>query len=473
MASSIVSAFVVAFSVVAVLTLISALRKVKARGEWTGTATFGAAMVLLTAGFVEVFVTYLGLWTKQRNAYRTTTWIVPDMAHQAMRVLVLLLGVIAIIVFVVRFRRTHTAVNFPAVLFLLVGVVSGGSALLHGDNPFRPLSLVFLAVVLACTVAPRGLGIHIGIGAACMIVAIASGFTFLVHKDFSVFACTTDTFTADKCGLLGFNFRGILENENAIAMFLTLGMPLVYIGFGSWEGMTLSAYILCLTLLTGSRSGMTAAAVTFLALILLRPNIRQPTAAPIRSGILGVGLAGLFLVGSVLPFLTNDPTAFHARASLWLIVRNALSNPDNLLYGTGTLGWQHVRDSGLIDVNASYSVHNQWLQVLYSTGLIGLALFLAALGILLWQARPNYLLVVGCVLVPVFVLGVSERPWPTDTCDWLNWAIPAVLLCYPVVRRSPSDGDSKSMPAPGETEIDALELEELSSRIWRDTEVAR
>src|SRR5882757_5771050 len=311
MASSFVSAFVVAFSLVAVLVLISALRKVKARGEWTGTATFGAAMVLLTVGFVEVFVTYLGLWTKQRNAYRGVTWVVPDVAHQVMRVLVLLLGVMAIVVFVVRLRRSHTVINLPAVLFLLIGVVSGGSALLHGDNPFRPLSVVFLAVVLVCTVAPRGLGIHIGVGAACMIVAIASGFTFLVNKDFSVFSCTTDTLTADKCGLLGFNFRGILENENAIAMYLTLGMPFVYIGFGSWEGMTLSAYILCLTLLTGSRSGMTAAAITFVALILLRPNIRQPTAAPIRSGLLGVGLAGLTLVGFLVPFLTNDPTAYH------------------------------------------------------------------------------------------------------------------------------------------------------------------
>ena len=134
---------------------------------------------------------------------------------------------------------------------------------------------------------------------------------------------------------------------------------------------------------------MTAAAITFVALILLRPNIRQPTAAPIRSGLLGVGLAGLTLVGFLVPFLTNDPTAYHGRASLWLMVRNALSDPDTLLYGTGTLGWQHVRDSGLIDANSAYSVHNQWLQVLYSTGAIGLLLFLAALGVLLWQARPN------------------------------------------------------------------------------------
>jgi hypothetical protein len=475
MADSITSTAIVALSVVAVLVLLSALRKARARGEWSGTATLGALIVMLTVSFVELFVTYLGKWTKERNAYKSVTWVVPDVAHQAMRLLALLLAVIAAIVFVVRLKRTHTVINLPAALFLLIEVVSAESALLHGDNPFRPLSVVFLAVVLACTVLPRGLGIHIGVGTACMIAAIASGFTFYIHRDFSVFACTTDTLTSDKCGLFNFDFRGILENENALAMYLALAMPFVYIGFGSWEGTALAAYILCLVLMTGGRSGMTAAAVTFLALILLRPTIRKPAAAPIRNSLLYFGLAGALVVGFLTPFLTTDPNAYHGRAGLWIMVRDALSDPATLLYGTGMLGWQHVRDSGLIDPTAAYSVHNQWLQVLYSAGLTGLLLFLATLGVLLWQARPNYSLVIGCVLTPVFVLAVTERPWPIDTSDWLTWAIPAALLSYPVGRRRSNEGDSTSERqeelSPFETAIDARQDDE---RTWRaDAEVAR
>jgi hypothetical protein len=444
MADSITSTVVVALTVVALLIWLNALRKVRARGEWSRAATFGAVLVALTISFVELFVTYLGKWTKHRDAYKTVAWLMPDVAHQAMRVFALLLAFAAAIAFVIQLKRTHTVINLPAVLFLLIEVVSAESALLHGDNPFRPLSVVFLAVALACTVAPRGLGIHIGVGTVCMVAAIASGFTFVIHRDFSVFACTADAFTSDKCGLLNFEFRGILENENALAMYLTLAMPFVYIGFRSWEGTALSAYILCLVLMTGSRSGTTAGVVTFLSLILLRPNIRKPTAAPIRNSLLYLGLSSLFAIGFLTPFLTTDPNAYHGRASLWMMVRSTLSDPATLVYGSGMLGWQHVRDSGLIDRNASYSVHNQWLQVLYSAGLIGLLLFVAALGVLVWQARPRYSLVVGCVLIPVFVLAMTERPWPIDTSDWLTWAIPAALLSYPAVRRRKTERDPKS-----------------------------
>src|SRR6185437_5618990 len=106
--------------------------------------------------------------------------------------------------------------------------------------------------------------------------------------------------------------------------------------------------------------------------IVLRPNVREPGPTRIRTGLLFFGLAGALLIGLVTPFLSNDPTAYHGRAGLWMLVREALSNPETLLYGTGMLGWQHVRDAGMIDPNAAYSVHNEWLQVLYTTGLIGL-----------------------------------------------------------------------------------------------------
>lgn len=474
MGSSVVSAGMAALSVAAAMVLVSALRKSKAQGEWTGTAWFGAAMVALTISTVELFVTFLGLWTKNRNAYKGVTWVVPDTAHAAMRVLVLLLGLFAVIVFVVRMKRPHTLINLPAVLFLLMGVVSAESALLHGDNPFRPLSAVFLAVLAACTVAPRGLGIHLGVGTACMIVAIASGLTFVIHHDFSVFACTSDAFTSDKCGLLGFDFRGILENGNALAMFLTLAMPFVFLGFGSWQGPALAAYVLSLVLTTGGRSGMIAAVITFAALIVLRPSMRQPVATPLRSGLLFCGLAGAVAIGFGLPFVSTDPTAFHGRASLWIMVREALGDSLTLLYGTGMLGWQHVRDRGMIDSDASYSVHNQWLQVLYSTGLIGTVLFVAALCALVWQARPNYSLAVGCVLIPVFVLAVTERPWPIDTCDWLIWAIPATLLSYPVTQRYSADTDPRSDRPDSTAAFDALPDDELTSRNWRtEMEVAK
>ena len=72
MADPVTSAAIVALTVAALLILLSALRKARAREEWSGSATLGAVIVLLTISFVELFVTYLGLWDKERNAYRAS-----------------------------------------------------------------------------------------------------------------------------------------------------------------------------------------------------------------------------------------------------------------------------------------------------------------------------------------------------------------------------------------------------------------
>jgi hypothetical protein len=90
--------------------------------------------------------------------------------------------------------------------------------------------------------------------------------------------------------------------------------------------------------------------------------------------------------------------------------------------------------------------------VLHSSGIIGFFFFVAAIVLMLWKARGAYTVVVGCVLVPVFVLSVTERPWVIDSIDWVVWAVPAALLCYPAIRRSPEpastvsniDGDQRS-----------------------------
>lgn len=100
-------------------------------------------------------------------------------------------------------------------------------------------------------------------------------------------------------------------------------------------GVTLSAYILWLILITGSRSGSVAAVITFIALVLLRPNIRRPVAAPIRSWLLYFGLTAALIVGIAVPFTENDPAAYTGRAYLWSLAWRTLSDPADMWYGTG------------------------------------------------------------------------------------------------------------------------------------------
>ncbi len=441
---------VILASLVAALALASAIRKTVARREWSIGALVGAGIVLLTLSFIQLVVTYLGAWTKNTDVYRNVYYEVPEWALMSLRITTTIMGIVAVAMFIRGLSRRDSQVNLPAVLLVLVLCVSLASALLQGQIPVRVLSLAYLCILMACIFAPRGLSVHLGIGTICMVATIASGIALVAHHDFSVIECVA----GHKCGLLGFNFRGVLDNENALALYLALAIPFVYIGFGGWEGVVMAGYMTGLALLTGSRSGTLAAVITFLVLVVIRPNIRRPQRTPWRSTALTAGLVLVAAVGIALPLLIQNESGLTGRVALWKLARSALADPATLAYGTGLFGWDDVRESGLIDSSAVYSVHNQWLHVLFSTGLIGLLLFLGAIALLLWQARDGYYTVAACVLVPCFLLAVTERPWPIDTADWLTWAVPGALLCYPLSRRN-SLTEQTATPTPEPTAIDA------------------
>jgi hypothetical protein len=436
MVDPVTAAIVVALSTMALCVLLNALRKTIARAEWDDAALFGALSVVLTASFVYMVVVYRGEGSAVSDGFQVEL-LMPAWGVWSVRLANLILVVASAAIFVRSVGRNAT-INNAAVLFLLVTLVSNVSAVLHDDDPIRPYSVVFLAVLVACTIAPRGLGTHVGIGTCCVIAAIANGLTIVVQPNLSVVPCRIN-----KCGILDFMFRGTFEHENALAMFLVLAMPFVFIGFASWEGPFLSAYLLGLVLFTGSRSGIAAGVVTFVVLILVRPNIRRPTWAPIRTALVYLALAVVFVVGVALPFYVHDPTAYSGRGDLWMLARDALADPATLIHGTGMMDWQRtVQEAGLGNL---YSPHNQWLHILYSTGLMGFLLLMAALTQLIWHAGRTYSLVVGCVLLPVFILSVTERPWPIDTVDPLIWAVVGALLSYPVTNRL-SDEQSVETP---------------------------
>ncbi len=436
-------AAVVLGTVVAAIALFSAIaRTLRRREGWSFGALLGACFVILTFSFVQLLATYTNSWVEVTDVYRNVTLELPEWGQMCFRVVILLIVPGGIALFLAGMARPGAQVNIPAVLFIIVLLVGLGSSLLNGDIPFQAFSVAYLCILLVCVFAPRGLSVHLGIATVCMVAAIASGIALVVHQDVSVIECVA----GHKCGVLGFNFRGVLGNENALALYLALAMPFVYIGFGGWEGLVMSGYLAGLILLTGSRSGTLTAVVTFAVLVLVRPDIRRPKRTPVRSTLLSAFLISVFAVGLVLPLVVQDPTALSGRAALWQLARNTLADPAALAYGTGIFGWSHVHEAGLIDASAVYSVHNQWLHVLFSTGIIGLAFFLGVIAILLWQARNGYFLVAACVLVPVFILSVTERPWPIDTADWLCWAVFGALLCYPVERQKPSADSAESIP---------------------------
>lgn len=402
------------------------------RGEWTSAAFLSLGLALMTFSFLNIVITFAGAWVSTTDVYNTVTNEMPGWGTIGLRVMLVVQAMVAVGVIVVRLRRGNQMINIPAVFLTIVALISIGSAFLRGEDPLRPFTIIYVLVLLACIVAPRGVGIHLGIGVAGLLLAAASCFAMWLHPDIAVDECQAGY----KCGILGFNLPGVMDNENALAISLVMAMPFVYMAFHGSYGTILTLYVAGVVVLTGSRTGSLAAVITLAALLIIRPDVRNPSRAPGRSLLLAIGLLPVLAVSVILPFVVRDPLAFTGRGGLWTLAREELSSIGPLLHGHGVFGWDSLRDVGRIDASEVYSAHNQWLSVAFSTGLIGLVCFSAAIFALLWQARNSYLPVVCCVLVPVAVLSITERPWPIDTADWLTWAVPGALLCYPLTRSS-------------------------------------
>jgi hypothetical protein len=417
---------------VAAVVIVWEVRQVLRRGEWDRDTTLAFVVTVLATSVIDVAVTYTDHWVKLTDAFGNAVTTIPGWAYQTQVVMYVLVAVGGAGVFLVRLSRPGATINVPALLLLLAVLVGHASAVLHGDVPLRPFELILLAVLVGTLAAPSGRSVHVGFGIFWACGAVAAGLAAVAQRDYSTFACA-----ADKCGVLGFNFRGWLDNENAISMDLTLAMPFVYLCFGRRSGTLLSTYLLFLVLISGSRTGAVAAVATYVLLVLVRPDIRRPEFSRPRATLLYSTLAVTAAVGLVLPFVTQNPAAFTHRGYIWGLARESLSTPWAWILGSGSQAWEHVRQKGLIDFSAVYSVHNLWLQMLYSGGLVALALLIGAFVLLVVRAGRRYSLVVGSVLAPVFLLAMTEAPWPTGVVNWLVWAVPGALLCYPADRNAP------------------------------------
>jgi O-Antigen ligase len=449
---------VAVLTTMALVVVVIELRAAVRAGEWDWRPTLGFLLVAASSSLVNIVVTALGQWTDVHDPFGQTTTTLPAWAYQLQLGLYLTLLVGSVVLAAVRATSTSPVLNIPAVFFLLLSLLSGASALLHGHGALRPFYLVFVAVLAATTLAPRGLGVHLGFAAFLAPAAVLSGLFVVVTPAFAAMPCGID-----KCGLLGFNARGFFENENALALYLTLAMPFIYLAFRRVGGALVCAYVLFVVLLSGSRSGAIAGTVTFVLLLVVRPDVRRPSFSWPRATVLYGVLASAVALGVALPYTTQDPTAYTGRAYLWALARQMLSDGTHSLLGYGALGWEDVRQAGLIDFSAVYSVHNQWLQVLFSTGLVGIVLLVVGLALLVAQSGRRYALVVGCVLAPVLCLAPTERPWAIDVVDWLLWALPGALLCYPHVER----------PVPRGVEADGSAVQEHGEAAARPSSPAR
>lgn len=222
----------------------------------------------------------------------------------------------------------------------------------------------------------------------------------------------------------GLYLRWLNSYATLALLWGALGLYLLYRS-GFWRGRTLTVVVmqlaaLGLVVLCAHRSVWLAAAVCLVGLLLLRQlavtDVLKLGALLVVSSLV---LTPLYLGDTLTGFLSERLTAFtnaeaDATASWRLhIWRDALEQSQAFLLQGKGLG-SYFQTQGPHGATVQTALHNQYIQLLYQTGLIGLVLytgFIAQTTLLLWRARRRiatdsfpYLIITMALLV---LAGVS------------------------------------------------------------------
>lgn len=413
------------------------------RADWNISATF-----LFSMGWLYVapatFASFTGGKTRSFDFNGNPIDILSDRVLQLTHYcnyLLLAMSLAVVLVQAPRIRRLNSAALLAALLCAVSGLVAG----LNAFPVFNNRSVTLLAALTATALLPAGRGACLGAAAFVVSLASLSGLLTLFHYSLATAPCVG----LYKCGPLGVFIFGVVDNENGMSLSLAAGVVFVWLAVRArrWRNI-LYVYVLGMIIASGARTSAIAAALLFLALVLFGQRLdssRQGTRRQLKLATAGLALMALAgtVVGAILPFTTNDPAAYTFRGEVWLIAREHLAGR----YGIGNSqpGWSSLVDRQVIGQYAGYSVHNQWLDVVWISGVGGLILFLMVIAIMI---RRDY--VVGLiVLLPMILLGITERAWSIAQFDQMSFAYLTSLLAVPaVVKLGVMQGRSEPSEAP-------------------------
>lgn len=444
-----------ALGILAVLSLIpigAALRRARAFRDWDLTATFVFLTAVLAGAPSVVYVIRSGR-QERLDAMGDAVITFPEWVNRIGTVangLLILTCVLFVVHRLVSARaRLHAAPLIALALALLCTVSDG----LHDQQFLVPRQFVLFAVLLAAAVARRGRSAVLGATAAVLLFTVLSGVEALVEPASVLRECRAD----NPCGLVGIHYAGVFTNENIFSLLLALGVPLVWLSLRGRVRVVLACYVAFLAVATGSTMATVAAVASVALLVVLRPRLPDEAGRAPSTGrvLLSVPVvAGAALVGFAAPFLHPADDRLGDRATIWNMAKAELG--DSPLIGLGGTSWSAKYPAGEIPAAVSPSLHNQWIDVLYAGGGIGLALFVLLLAHLLLRGRAAGWPVAACVLLPVLLASVLERPWSFGISNSLTYSLVAALLIPAAVRRvrPPAlPADAEAVPASGSSPV--------------------
>ncbi|GHE52742.1 hypothetical protein GCM10017771_75040 [Streptomyces capitiformicae] len=341
---------------------------------------------------------------------------------------------------VLRGARINVAPLIAFVLVLELALSNG----LNGHQVFSGRQLALLAVLMAASVARPGRSAFLGAAAVGLLLTVLGGIQALVQSSSVFHACRFD-----KCGPFGALYTGVFVNENIYGQLLSLSVPFIWLSLRGRVRVVLACYVAFVTIATDARVAALAALSSLVLLVLLHPRLPQSAdgarpATPEGSNRSGtpstkaVALAALVTclvaVGEfLLPYVAQSHDRLSQRPYAWHLAVQYLS--ESPIFGFGGAAWPNLHIQGQIPVAIAISPHNQWLDVGYAGGLVGLVLFAALITYILLRGGRANIVVACCVLLPVLINGALDRPWSFGFTDTQTFTLVAATL-VPIVRGS-------------------------------------
>jgi len=424
-------------AMLAMIPIAAGARSARAHGDWDSTTTFVFLVGILTS-LPRILLGLISPGNATVDAFGNVDVALTGWAYRVEQMTTGFLVVGGLLFFAHRCLRPHTRINGLPLIAILLWLTIGLSDGLNHHPMFSPRQLALFALLLAAVVARPGRSALLGAAAVGLLLATLGGVEALVHSDAVFRECRSD-----KCGPLGTLYTGIFVNENLYGLPLALSVPFIWLAVRGPARIVLAIYVAAIACITGSRTSEIAALAALAVLLALRPSITDDPStasspsreAPSARSLLALlTVTGAACAGLVLPFLNLNPDSLSQRVYFWDLARGQISSSP--IYGLGSNAWQHLYDVGQIPVALTYSVHNQWLDVLYTGGSIGLFLFVLLLVFSLIRSAPVNLLAAACVLIPFLAASALERPWSFGISDELSFTLLAAMLA-PAGRLSP------------------------------------
>jgi O-antigen ligase len=317
----------------------------------------------------------------------------------------------------------HSA-GLVAILLLAVAWLASG---LHGGRLLSLSGLALFACLVAATVLPRGRGAATGVALFAVTLAIASGLFAALNFEGASSPCR------HVC-VLGSALTGVFPNENLFGTTLLAALPFAYLGLRGRARTWLVLYLAGMAVLTGSRGAMATAVVVVLALVVLRPRLDGDQPAPARTAVAGVLFAAALLasVFVVLHDWSSYATSPNERPYLWTVASDYIG--ESPVFGYGPDRWQTFAQTGEIPLAAEHSTHNQFVDVLFNAGWVGLAVLGAMTAAMIWSAGYARRAVL-ITLAALFMIGVTERAWQIGAADFATFSLIGVILLGQVPAR--------------------------------------